>query len=568
MSDTTHSPDAGGAENGTRARGLEVLRDPVLNKGTAFTADERRALGLEGLLPAAVESLDQRARRAYGQYRDQPSDLARNIFLEAVRDRDEVLYYRLLGDHLQEMLPVVYDPTVARAIETYSTQYRRPRGVYLSVDDPDGVERALANLGLGAGDVDLLVASDAEEILGIGDWGAGGGAGIAAGKLAVYTAAAGIDPARTIPVALDVGTDNEALLTGPRYVGNRHARVRGERYDAFVDAYVTAATRLFPEAVLHWEDFGPANARRILDRYRDSVPTFNDDVQGTGAIVLAAMLGAVRVSGTPLRDQRIVVFGAGTAGLGIADQLRDAMVRDGLTGQEATGRVWPVDRQGLLTDDMDGLRDFQVPYARPASEVEDWAREDGAIGLHEVVSRVRPTLLLGTSTVHGAFTEDVVTTMARHTDRPAVFPISNPTERMEASPEDLLRWTRGRALVAVGVPAEPVSVRGVEYSVAQANNALIFPGIGLGAIVSRTRTITDALIRAAAEAVAAMVDTSAPGASLLPQVEDLREVSARVAVAVVRRAEQDGLARVAVTDPVQQVQDAMWQPAYRPLHAL
>ncbi|MEE2039250.1 NAD-dependent malic enzyme [Nocardiopsis sp. CT-R113] len=568
MSDTTHSPDAGGAENGTRARGLEVLRDPVLNKGTAFTADERRALGLEGLLPAAVESLDQRARRAYGQYRDQPSDLARNIFLEAVRDRDEVLYYRLLGDHLQEMLPVVYDPTVARAIETYSTQYRRPRGVYLSVDDPDGVERALANLGLGAGDVDLLVASDAEEILGIGDWGAGGGAGIAAGKLAVYTAAAGIDPARTIPVALDVGTDNEALLTGPRYVGNRHARVRGERYDAFVDAYVTAATRLFPEAVLHWEDFGPANARRILDRYRDSVPTFNDDVQGTGAIVLAAMLGAVRVSGTPLRDQRIVVFGAGTAGLGIADQLRDAMVRDGLTGQEATGRVWPVDRQGLLTDDMDGLRDFQVPYARPASEVEDWAREDGAIGLHEVVSRVRPTLLLGTSTVHGAFTEDVVTTMARHTDRPAVFPISNPTERMEASPEDLLRWTRGRALVAVGVPAEPVSVRGVEYSVAQANNALIFPGIGLGAIVSRTRTITDALIRAAAEAVAAMVDTSAPGASLLPQVEDLREVSARVAVAVVRRAEQDGLARVAVTDPVQQVQDAMWQPVYRPLHAL
>jgi malate dehydrogenase (oxaloacetate-decarboxylating) len=316
MADTTRSTDGG---NGTRARGLEVLRDPVLNKGTAFTAEERRELGLEGLLPAAVESLDQRARRAYGQYRDQPSDLARNIFLEAVRDRDEVLYHRLLGDHLQEMLPVVYDPTVARAIETYSTQYRCPRGVHLSVDDPGGVERALSNLGLGADDVDLLVASEAEQVLGIGDWGAGGGAGIAAGKLAVYTAAAGIDPARTVPVALDVGTDNGELLDGPAYVGNRHARVRGERYDAFIDAYVTAATRLFPGAVLHWEDFGPADARRILDRYRDSVPTFNDDVQGTGAIVLAAMLGAARISGTPVRDQRIVVFGAGTAGMGIAD---------------------------------------------------------------------------------------------------------------------------------------------------------------------------------------------------------------------------------------------------------
>ncbi|MEU0241256.1 NAD-dependent malic enzyme [Nocardiopsis sp. NPDC006198] len=565
MADTTRSTDGG---NGTRARGLEVLRDPVLNKGTAFTAEERRELGLEGLLPAAVESLDQRARRAYGQYRDQPSDLARNIFLEAVRDRDEVLYHRLLGDHLQEMLPVVYDPTVARAIETYSTQYRRPRGVYLSVDDPGGVERALSNLGLGADDVDLLVASDAEQVLGIGDWGAGGGAGIAAGKLAVYTAAAGIDPARTVPVALDVGTDNGELLDGPAYVGNRHARVRGERYDAFIDAYVTAATRLFPGAVLHWEDFGPANARRILDRYRDSVPTFNDDVQGTGAIVLAAMLGAARISGTPVRDQRIVVFGAGTAGMGIADQLRDAMVRDGLTGEEATGRVWPVDRQGLLTDDMDGLRDFQAPYARPASEVEGWAREDGAIGLREVVGRVRPTLLLGTSTVHGAFTEEIVTTMARGTERPAVLPISNPTDRMEAAPEDLLRWTRGRALVAVGVPADPVTVDGVEYSIAQANNALVFPGIGLGAIVCRARAVTDPLIRAAAEAVAAMVDTSAPGAPLLPRVGDLREVSARVAAAVVEKAREEGLARVPVTDPDRQVRDAMWQPVYRPLRAL
>ncbi|MEU8385583.1 oxaloacetate-decarboxylating malate dehydrogenase, partial [Streptosporangium sp. NPDC048865] len=442
-----------------------------------------------------------------------------------------------------------------------------PPDVYLSVDDVAGIERAFANLGMEAGDVDLIVASDAEEILGIGDWGVGGGAGIAVGKLAVYTAAAGVDPARVVAVALDVGTDNEKLLNDPFYIGNRHSRVRGRRYDDFVDAYVSAATARFPGAMLHWEDFGPSNARRILDRYTGRLPTFNDDMQGTGAIVLAAMLGAARVSGTPMRDQRIVVFGAGTAGIGIADQLRDAMVRDGLEAPEAVRRIWAVDRQGLLTDDMSGLRDFQTPYARPASEVTGWlrdARENG-VGLAEVVGRVHPTMLLGTSTAHGAFTEEIVRAMAAAVGRPVIFPISNPTSRIEAMPDDLIRWTGGRALVATGIPVAPVTHDGVTHTIGQANNALLYPGLGLGVIVSRARRVSDGMLQAAAEAVGSMADVSAPGASLLPPVAGLREVSATVAVAVARQAAAENLARVDLSDPVQQVQDAMWQPRYRPV---
>ncbi|GAA4099997.1 NAD-dependent malic enzyme [Actinomadura miaoliensis] len=547
------------------ARGLEVLREPLLNKGTAFTAEERDELGLHGLLPSAVETIDQQVRRVYAQYRVQPSDLAKNVYLEALRDRDEVLYYRLLSEHLREMLPIVYDPTVAQAIKNYSHEYRRPRGVYLSVDDVDGIERAFANLGLCPDDVDLVVASDAEEILGIGDWGVGGGAGIAAGKLAVYTAAAGIDPTRAVPVALDVGTDNEELLNDPGYVGNRHARVRGRRYDDFIDVYVTTVTRMFPAAMLHWEDFGPSNARRILEKYTGRIPTFNDDMQGTGAIVLAAMLGAVRVSGTPMRDQGIVVFGAGTAGIGIADQLRAAMVRDGLDHEAATRRIWPIDKQGLLVDDMPDLRDFQQPYARPAAEVDGWKRDDGPIGLGEVVERVKPTMLLGTSTAHGAFTEHIVRAMAAGVERPVIFPISNPTERIEAMPADLLRWSDGRALIATGVPVDPITYGRVTHAIAQANNALLYPGLGLGAIVSRARRVSDGMLQAAAEAVGGMVDVTAPGASLLPQVENLREVSATVAVAVAEQAAREDLARVDLKEPVRQVQDAMWQPEYKPV---
>ena len=551
----------------TTARGVEVLETPLLNKGTAFTPTERVALGLDGLLPPAALSLDEQADRAYAQLHAQPSDLLKNVFLEGLHDRNEVLYYRVLAEHLSELLPIVYDPTVGEAIERYSHEYRRPRGVYLSIDQPDRTEAAFGNLGLAPEDVDLLVASDAEEILGIGDWGVGG-IDIAVGKLAVYTAAAGVDPARVIPVSLDVGTDNEGLLNDPLYLGNRHSRVRGQRYDDFIDAYVSAATKLFPRALLHWEDFGPSNGRRILEHYRDHVCTFNDDVQGTGAIVLGAALGAVRVAGTPMREQRVVIFGAGTAGVGIADQLRDAMVRDGQDRDAATRQIWCVDRQGLLTDDMDDLRDFQVAYARPGAEVAGWPHDGSAgIGLAEVVAQVKPTMLVGTSTVHGAFTEPIVREMARHVERPIIFPISNPTERIEAMPEQLIVWTDGRALIAVGIPVPPVTYNRVTYAIGQANNALVYPGLGLGAIVARARQVSDGMLVAAAEAVAGLVDVSTPGASLLPQVENLRAASATVAVAVAERADREGLAQAKLTDPVQQVQDAMWQPLYRPVKA-
>jgi malate dehydrogenase (oxaloacetate-decarboxylating) len=552
----------------TTARGVEVLETPLLNKGSAFTHRERIGLGLEDLLPPAVLSLDQQADRAYMQLRARPSDLLKNVYLEALHDRNEVLFYRLLADHLRELLPIVYDPTVGEAIRQYSHEYRRPRGVFLSIDEPEEIETAFDNLGAGAGDVDLIVASDAEEILGIGDWGVGG-IDVAVGKLSVYTAAAGVHPARGIPVALDVGTDNQGLICDPLYLGNRHGRVRGPRYDAFIDAFVRTATRRFPGALLHWEDLGKSNARRILDRYRNRICTFNDDVQGTGAVVLAATLSATRVTGTPMREQRLVVFGAGSAGVGIADQLRDAMVRDGASGEAATARIWCVDRQGLLTDDMDDLLDFQVPYARPAAEVSGWKRDgEPGIGLDEVVRQVEPTILLGTSTVHGAFTEQVVKEMASHVERPVVLPISNPTERIEAMPDQVIRWTDGRALVATGIPVPPVTWRSVGYAIGQANNALLYPGLGLGTIVSRARRVSDGMLVAAAEAVAGMVDARRPGASLLPRVENLRDTSATVAAAVAERAVREGLARAELTDPVRQVREAMWQPVYRPVRAM
>jgi malate dehydrogenase (oxaloacetate-decarboxylating) len=540
-----------------------LLRDPRSNRGTAFTLKERSALGLDGLLPAAVLSLEEQAERSYQQYGAQPTDLAKNDFLAALHDRNEVLYYKLLADHLTEMLPVVYDPVVAQAIERYSHEFRRPNGVYLSVDDIDGVESAFRNYGLGANEVDLVVATDAEEILGIGDWGANGIA-ISIGKLAVYTAAAGIDPDRVIPVMLDVGTDRESLLNDPLYVGNGHSRVRGERYDQLIKAYVQTAGRLFPNALLHFEDFGPSNARRILNEYRDSARIFNDDMQGTGAITLAAILAGMRVAGSRPSEQRVVIFGAGTAGVGIADQIRAVMIADGLSEEDATLRFWCVDEQGLLINDMSDLRDFQQPYARPRSEVSDWAAE-APISLGGVVSKTRPTILVGTSTAGGAFTEPIIREMADGVQRPMIFPLSNPTERIEAVPADVITWTDGRGLVGTGTPWAPVPYKGVEYAIGQANNALIYPGIGLGTIVSQASHVTDGMLLAASEAIAGMVDVSRPGAGLLPEVENLRAVSATVAVAVARRAAEDTVAQADLPDPVQAVQDAMWQATYRPL---
>jgi malate dehydrogenase (oxaloacetate-decarboxylating) len=551
-----------GAGDRPPKQGREILRDPRRNRGTAFTSEERVALGLEGLLPQGVSSLEQQARRSYEQYSAQPTELAKNDFLAALHDRNEVLYYKLLEDHLTEMLPVVYDPVVAQAIERYSHEFQRPNGVYLSIDDVEGIERALQSYGPAGGNVDLLVATDAEEILGIGDWGTNG-MDISIGKLAVYTAAAGIDPDRVIPVMLDVGTDRESLLNDPLYVGLRHSRVRGERYDALINAYVETASRLFPNALLHFEDFGPSNARRILERYRRKARIFNDDVQGTGAITLAAILAGMRAAGTRPSDQRAVIFGAGTAGVGIADQIRTVMVRDGLSEAAATRRFWCVDKQGLLVDDMSDLRDFQTGYARSRSEVADW-EADGTIDLLKVVEKVHPTIIVGTSTVGGAFTERVIREMSKRVERPLIFPLSNPTERIEAVPADLIHWTEGRGLVGTGTPWAPVTYKGTDYHIGQANNALVYPGIGLGTIVSHADHVTDGMLLASAEAVAGLVDVSRPGAGVLPDVSNLRAASATVAVAVARRAVADGVAQP-LDDPVQAVQDAMWQAAYRPL---
>jgi malate dehydrogenase (oxaloacetate-decarboxylating) len=503
----------------------------------------------------------------YAQYQRQVTDLARNVLLNEVHDRNEVLYYQLLGRHLTEMLPIVYTPTVGQAIEQYSHEYRRPRGVYLSVDQPDLIEASLRAPGLSPGEVDLVVATDAGAILGIGDWGVGG-IGIAVGKLAVYTAAAGIDPNRALPVMLDVGTDRQSLLDDPLYIGNRRPRAGEAEYDRFLDAFVTAVEKLFPGALLHWEDIGVSNARRLLDRYRRQTLSFNDDIQGTGAVNLAAVLAAARATGVSLAEHRIVIFGAGTAGTGIADQLTAAMLADGLSEDQARQRFWAIDRAGLLTTATTGLAAAQRRYARPEAEVAGWQRDDsvGGAGLAEVVRRVHPTILIGTSTQAGAFTEPVIRDMAAHCARPVILPMSNPTPLSEAVPGDLIRWTDGRALVATGSPFPPVDYRGVRYVIGQANNALIFPGLGLGVIAARATQVTDNMLAAAAHAVSGLVDTATPGAPLLPEVEAMRETSVAVAAAVARAATADGVAGASLDgDLPSRIRALMWEPVYRPV---
>jgi malate dehydrogenase (oxaloacetate-decarboxylating) len=567
---TTRRQNGNGCHE-TKSRGLAVLNSPLLNKGTAFTAGERKALGLTGLLPPDISTLGTQVKRAYIQYERLPDALSKNIYLTGLHDRNEVLFYRLFSEHLREMIPIVNDRTVGMAMEQYHHECRRPRGVYLSIDHAGAIEEAFANLGAGSGDIDLILATDAEQILGIGDWGVGG-IEVSIGKLAIYTAAGGIDPTRVIPVMLDVGTNRESLLSDPMYIGNRHARIQGERYDTFIDAYVTAATKLFPHALLQWEDFAPGNGRRILEKYRGRISTFNDDMQGTGAITLAAAISAVRVCGTLLRNQRVVIFGAGTAGIGIADQIRDAMVREGLSKEDSARRFWCVDQQGLLTAAMaDQLRDHQVAYARPTAESQGW-KFDGngngnGVGLAEVVRRVHPTMLIGASTASGSFTEAIVKEMAAHTGRPIIFPLSNPLPQAEATPADLIAWTDGRALIATGSPFAPVTYKGVTYVIGQVNNAMLYPGLCLGAIVSRSHRISAGMIGAAASAVSSLVAVRQPGASLLPHIDDLRSVSVTVAVAVAEAAAAEGLAGVELDDIVQQVQESMWQPEYRQIQA-
>ena len=544
------------------AKKPEIILNPLTNRGTAFTHAQRARIGLTGRLPSAVETLDQQAGRAWKQLERYETDLEKYVFLDQLHDRNEVLYFRLLVDHLAELLPIVYDPTVGEAIEKWSQDYRRSRAVYLSIDRPEDVEASFDTLGLGPDDVDLIVVSDAEAILGIGDWGVNG-TDISVGKLAVYTAAAGVDPSRVIAVNLDVGTDNERLLNDPFYLGNRHARVRGERYDALIAAYLKTAAELFPNALLHFEDFGPSNARRILVENRERYRIFNDDMQGTGAIVMAAVFSGLKVTKQDFAEQRLVVYGAGTAGTGMADQISAAMQRDGLSREEAKKRVWLIDINGLVTDDMPNLPDYQQEYARPAAEVAAWTKTNGKISLLEVVKQIRPTILIGTSTDHGAFTEEGVKALCAGVERPIVLPLSNPTEKIEVMPADAVQWSDGKALISVGIPVPPVPYKGVNYQIGQANNAMLYPGLGLGVIVSGAKEVTDGMLLAAAEAVASQVNPQDTGASLLPPVDNLRASSATVAVAVAKQAVKDGVATKQPENWVQAVQDVMWQPVYR-----
>lgn len=573
----------GAGSHVTTKRGLAVLTTPLLNKGSAFTAQERENLGLNGLLPPIISTLESQVASAYIQYQRLPDALGKNIYLTALHDRNEVLFFRLFSEHLREMIPIVNDRTVGLAMEQYHHECRRPRGVYLSIDEPDGIEAAFRNLGAGPDDIDLILATDAEQIFGIGDWGVGG-IEIAIGKLAIYTAAGGIDPARVIPVMIDVGTNRQSLRDDPMYPGNRHTRIRGERYDKFIDAYMRTASRLFPNALLQLEDFAPGNARRILEKSHGQLRTFSDDLQGTGAITLAALVSAMRVCGTPLRNQRVVIFGAGTAGIGIADLIRDVMVAEGLPVETASRRFWCVDLDGLITHDLgDELPDHHIAYARPAGEVKGWRRDlddvgglrkgpprsrsARAIDLAEVIHQVRPTMLIGASGQAGAFTESIIREMAWHADRPIIFPLSSPAALAEATPADLIAWTDGRVLIASGGLFAPVTHKGITHVIGQLNNAMLYPGVGLGTIVSRARYISVGMLMAAANALSSLVTVRLAGATLLPYIEDLRSVTVTVAVAVAEAAVQEGLAEVRLADIVQQVEDAMWRPEYRRIEA-
>ncbi|MCC3378708.1 NAD-dependent malic enzyme [Paenibacillus farraposensis] len=552
----------------TPLRGKDVLASPLLNKGVAFTEEERKELGLEGILPPTVLSLEKQSVRAYQQFLAQPTMLRKNAMLNDLHNRNVVLYYRLLTDHLSEMLPVVYTPTVGTAIQEYSHEYNRPGGVYLSINNPNGIGQAFHNCGLSGEDVDLIVVTDSESILGIGDWGVGG-INIAIGKLAVYTAAAGIHPGRVLPIVLDVGTDNEKLLDDPLYIGNRHKRVRGQAYNQFIDTFISKTLTQFPKALLHWEDLGSVNARHIIGKYGQSILTFNDDIQGTGAVTLAAILSAVGITKLPLREQKILIFGPGTAGIGNADQIRSAIIGDGLSEEDSFKPFWAFDYRGLLTDDMEDVLDYQKPYVRKKEEVSSWARsDDGKIPLLEVIRQVKPTILIGTSGVGGAFSEEIIREMAKHVERPVIMPMSNPTNLAEAIPEDLIRWTDGQALIATGSPFEPVNYNGTKFEIGQANNAFVFPGLGLGSIVVKAKRFTPAMFTAAADAVANGVDSNAPGGALLPPIRKLRDVSYAVAVAVAKAAIQDQVAQAHLSNVEQAIRDAMWQPEYTKVKAV
>ncbi len=543
-------------------RGMQLLQSPLWNKGTAFTPEERTRLGLHGLLPPQVETIEEQLVRAYQAYSAKRTPLGRHITLRALQDNNEILFYRLLLAHIEEMTPVVYTPVVAEACQQFSQIYRRPRGLVISYPLRDSIPELLRNRSYR--DVDVIVVTDGERILGIGDQGVGGLA-IPIGKLSLYTLIGGIPPARTLPIVLDVGTNNEERLRGPQYLGWRHKRVTGPDYFDFVDRFVRAVREELPGTLLQWEDFATPNARPILNRYRDELLTFNDDIQGTAAVVLGALLSAERVAGKSLGEQVVVFLGAGSAAIGVADYLRRAMVSDGLSDEEARRRFYLVDIEGLLVDTRTDLTPEQRPYAHPASEVAGWPRPPGGpVGLDGVIARVPATVLIGLSTSTGAFTEPIVREMARKTARPAIFPLSNPTTRSEARPEDLIRWTEGRALVATGSPYPPAVLGGRAWIISQCNNVFIFPAVGLAAVASGARRVSDGMLIAAARRLAELSPALGdPAASLLPPLGELRSVAVEIACAIGEAAQREGLASPTTPEELRaRVVASQWYPAY------
>jgi len=545
-------------------RGEDLLRDPLTNKGTAFTAAERDALGLDGLVPPAISSIDQQLARVYENYRTKQTPLGRYIYLASLQDRNETLFFRLVHDHIDEMMPVVYTPVVGEACQRFSHIYRRPRGLYISYDQRDRIDSILTNHPRPPA---VIVVTDGERILGLGDQGVGG-MGIPTGKLSLYTACAGIPPSLTLPIMLDVGTDNQERLDDPLYLGLRHKRIRGAEYQAFIDEFVAAVMRVYPGAVLQWEDFLKANALTQLARFRDRLCTFNDDIQGTAAVVVAGVYAALRITGQRMRDQRVVLGGAGASAQGIADLLVSALCADGLSPDEARGRISTVDSRGLVTQARPGLEDFKATYARSVAEVAAFACHDPArITLVETIGNVRPTILVGTSGAAGLFDEAVVGAMAAVNDRPVVFPLSNPTSKAECTAAQAIQWSDGRAIVATGSPFEPVTYRGRGYRIGQGNNAFIFPGVGLGLWVGGVRRVTDAMFLAAAQALAALVgEPDLAQGAVYPELTRIRDCSHAVACAVIRCAVAEGHAAPAILDGLEEtVRRAMWVPEYRPL---
>ena len=536
----------------------DILNNPFLNKGTAFTIEERQELGLIGLLPPYVQTIEEQAAETYAQLQTKANDLEKRLFLMEIFNTNRTLFYYLFSHHLEEFNPIVYDPTIADTIEGYSNLFVNPQYAgYLDINHPEHIEETLRNAA-GGRDIRLIVVTDAEEILGIGDWGANG-VDISVGKLMVYTGAAGIDPATVLPLVIDAGTNRESLRNNPNYLGNRHERVRGDRYYDFIDKFVNTAEKLFPKLYLHWEDFGRSNAANILEKYRKDIPTFNDDIQGTGIVTLGGIFGSLAVTGEKLTDQVYLCFGGGTAGAGIASRVLREMVTMGLSEEDAYKRFFMVDKQGLLFDDMDDLTPEQRPFAKKRS---DYPNADKLTDLLEVVKTVKPTILVGTSTVPNTFTKEVVEAMCENTERPMIFPLSNPTKLAEATAEDLIAWSDGKAFVATGIPAGTVSYKGVDYVIGQANNALIYPGLGLGMLASEASLLTDEMIGAAAHSLSGIIDMSKPGAPVLPPFKYVADVSIRVAEAVAKTAQKQGLARAEETDMVKAVQDMKWYPKH------